>query len=150
VTVEHDPAKTAPAAGPEDKPVPLWQKVAGVVFVIVWAAIVTLWHARALDDFYPLDASRVAPNLVASFILFSLGTIAGAVLWPPTRHAIHRFADRKLAPVHEHLAVIRQHHEESARRQEHLICQNAHIIANSKMPNETEDGIDLTKPLEEL
>jgi hypothetical protein len=141
MSVDHDPAKTSPAEGAEDKPVPLWQKIAGAVFVVVWAIIVILWHDRALDDFYPLDASRVAPNLVASFILFSLGTIAGAVLWPPTRHAIHRFADRKLAPVHEHLAVIRAHHEEAAARQKHIIRQNEHIITHTK-------GIPDLPPLE--
>ncbi len=88
----------------------------------------------------------MAPNLVASFIIFSLGLIAGAVIWPPTRHAIHRFTDKKLAPVHEHLTVLRKHHEASAKRQEHIIKQNAHLIAtNPDIADVHPDGTDLTK-----
>jgi hypothetical protein len=40
--------------------------------------------------------------------------LLGAVLWPPLRRRIHRFADRKLGAVHERL-------EESERALEHLI-----------------------------
>ena len=84
MTVEHDPAKTAPATGPAEQPIPTWQKIAGGAFVAVWAAVVILWHGRAGADFYPLDASRVAPNLLASFIIFSLGLTSGRCFWPPT------------------------------------------------------------------
>ena len=106
----HEPEATAPHQA-EDGPVPLWQKLAALGFVIVWGTIIVLWHGRIVGDIYPLDRSYVAPNLLASFILFSFGLIAGALLWPPTRRRLHRFADRKLAPIHANLENARADRE---------------------------------------
>jgi hypothetical protein len=111
--VDHDPAAIEPHQM-EEKPTPLYQKiVAGVVAVLV-LVIIILWHGRFSADFYPPDAARVAPNLVASLIQWAFILLVAAFIWPPTRHAIHRFVDNKLAPVHAHLNVIREHHEEAA------------------------------------
>jgi type II secretory pathway component PulM len=143
---ELDPAATAPHQY-EDKPIPRYQKILAVIVAAGVLVIVILWHGRFSADFYPPDAARVAPNLVASLIQWALVLMVAALIWPPTRRRIHHFADAKLAPVHQHLAVIRQHHEEAAKQREHIIRQNAHIIEHTKaIPNETHDGIDLTKP----
>lgn len=129
----------------EDKPMPRWQKVVGIIFVVVWAGIIIAWHGRLSADVWPPDRSFVAPNLLASFVLFSLGLIFAAVLWPPTRKRLHHFMDKKLAPVHAHLTHLREHHEASAARQEHMIRQNAHIIKHSAAPNEDHTGYSLVE-----
>lgn len=113
MAVEHDPIKTAPHQM-EENSMPLWQKILGTAFLIIWTVVVFFWHGRLSGDFWPPDRSLVGPNLVASFILYSLGIIVAALLWPPTRRRMHRFVDRKLAPIHEHLTVLRQHHESHA------------------------------------
>ena len=86
----------------------------------------------------------MAPNILASLIQWAVLFLAAVLIWPPTRRRLHRFVDRRLEPVHAHLTTLRQHHEASAARQEHLIRQNAHMIEHSPMPNATHDGVDLT------
>ena len=129
----HGPEATAPHQA-EEQEVPLWQKIGAAAFVVVWATIVILWHDRFAADFIPLDGSRVAPNLLASFIIFSLGLIAGVLLWPPTRKRLHRFADRKLAPIHAHLENARADREAihakldlHERLQRHIISEHPDI-----------------------
>ena len=142
-TADELETATAPSEY-EPQPIPRWQKIAAVVFVLVWGTIIWLWHSRVRADVYPLDRSYVAPNLLASFIIFSLGLMAGALLYPPIRKATHRFMDRKLAPVHAHLRHMRVQHAESKARQDHIIRQQAHLIEHSAAPNVTHDGVDLT------
>lgn len=57
----------------------------------------------------------IGTNIGASIIWVILAGIAVTLLWPPLRRRIHRFLDRKLAPLHEHLAVIRAHAEHQTR-----------------------------------
>ena len=145
MTVEHDPAKTAPHQA-DDKPVPTWQKWTALAFVVATFLVVVVFRGRLSADFYPLDASRVAPNILASLIQYAVILIAAALIWPPTRRRLHRFVDAKLAPVHEHLAVLRQHHEDSAERQRLILRQNAHIIRhNPNLDNVAHDGTNLTE-----
>ena len=59
--------------------------------VIALAAIVyfMVFHwGRFLADFWPLDGSRVGPNLVASVVQWALIAIAVALLYPPARRAM--------------------------------------------------------------
>lgn len=118
-----------------EKPIPLWQKIAGVAFALLWLVIVVLWHGRAGADFYPLDASRIAPNLLASFIIFSVGLIAGALLWPPFRRRMHRAMNRKLAPIHDHLAAAKEqrerHHAEVLASHAEILRHQKHIIRHT-------------------
>ena len=140
-----------------DKPVPLWQKAAGVVFVLAWAAIVYFWHDRAHADFYPFDRSYVSPNLVASYIIFSLGLIAGSLLWPPFRRRIHRAFNKKLAPLHHHLveataqrerhhAELMAAHAEHAAHLRHLIHHGADNPAyTSDTPDDGKEASEMAK-----
>jgi hypothetical protein len=111
----------------EEKPIPLWQKIAAAVYVAVWAAIVIFWHARFAADAWPPDRSFVGPNLVASFVLVTLAGIVGVLIWPPTRRRMHRFVDKKLAPVHEHLTAMRESHDELHRKLDHVIRHSPEI-----------------------
>ena len=116
-----DPLEAALEVPPfEDKPIPLWQKLAGAAVLVVVVALIIGFHHRLSADFYPLDASRVAPNILASLIQWALVFLAAVLIWPPTRRRLHRFVDRKLDPVHAHLTHIRHHHEHANRQREQL------------------------------
>jgi hypothetical protein len=89
-------------ASPEDKTTPLWQKVTAVVYVLAIAAEVVVFHSHLHADFIPFDNSHIAPNILASIIIVEVVTPFAALLWPPTRRRLHRFADRKLAVLRAH------------------------------------------------
>lgn len=40
-------------------------------------------------------------NLAAGFIQTAIAAVIASLVWPPSRKAIHRFVDRKLAPLHD-------------------------------------------------
>lgn len=88
---------------------PRWQKLLAVAYVMALAALVVVFRSRIGPDFWPLDASRVGPNIVAAVLTVLVMTPVGVLLWPPTRRRLHRFIDSKLAPIHEHLARQREH-----------------------------------------
>ena len=100
-----------------------------------WGALIALaalvyfmaFHwSRFLADFWPLDASRIAPNVVASVVQWALIAIAVALLYPPARRAIERFAQRHVESIKEHVSA----------EQAHLHAKMDHIIVNSKaIPN---------------
>ena len=46
----------------------------GIVFWVIFG-----WH-RFLDDFWPIDASRIAPNIVAGAVQWAIILIAAALL----------------------------------------------------------------------
>jgi hypothetical protein len=96
-----------------------------------WGALVALaalvyfmafhWD-RFLADFWPIDGSRVGPNLVASVVQWALIAIAVALLYPPARRAIERFAKRHVEDIKAHVT------EEHALVHEKL----DHVIKHSK------------------
>ena len=98
--------------------------------VIALAAIVyfMVFHwGRFLADFWPLDGSRVGPNLVASVVQWALIAIAVALLYPPARRAIERFAQRHVESIKAHVEA------ENA----HLHRKLDHVILNSRsIPNQ--------------
>lgn len=57
-----------------------------------------LWQ-RSLQDFWPLDASRVGPNLVASVVQWLIVAGVMALVYPPLRH----WAEREIKSLHEKL-----------------------------------------------
>lgn len=118
-------------SAPEDKPIPLWQKI-GVgllaLALLLWAVL--YWH-RFLEDFWPFDRSFVGPNLVAAVVQYSVLATLAVFLYPPWRRAAHRFVDRKLEPVHEHLTAIRAHHETAKAERDEIHRKLDHIIKHS-------------------
>jgi hypothetical protein len=92
-----------------------WRKVAaGAVALLLLACAIAFRHRLGVD-FWPLDASRVGPNLIASALTWAFLLVAAVLLYPPTRRRLHRFIDQKLAPIHSHLHAQREHNEWVAR-----------------------------------
>ena len=54
-------------------------------------------------------------TLLATVLLIAV------LLWPPTRRRMHRMVDEKLAPIHEHLVIIRRQHEEAQAHREKTV-----------------------------
>jgi hypothetical protein len=122
---------TGPETAPpqfEEKPIPRWQKVTAVVYVIATAVLIIAFRGRLSADFWPLDAARVSPNILATIIQIAAYTPVVILFWPPVRRRIHQFVSRHTAPLHAHLEAARRQrdriHEESlaahAETQRHL------------------------------
>ena len=93
----------------DEKPIPTWQKLLAVAYVVALVAEVAIWHTHLHADFIPFDHSNVAPNLLASVIIVEIVTPFGVLLWPPTRRRLHRFMDRKLEHTESLLEEV--HHK---------------------------------------
>lgn len=95
----------------EENPTP-WKKTFAILLAILTiAVVVTCWN-RLGKDFWPLDRSYVGPNIVASVMTWTFVLIVAALIWPPTRRAIHRFVEGKLEAVHDHIARDRREAKE--------------------------------------
>lgn len=105
----------------EDKPIPRYQKIIALVLVVVAIAAVAIWYSRLSPDFYPLDSSRVGPNLLASILQWIILLVIGVLLWPPTRQRIHRFVDRKTATIHDHLEEAKADRQKLNAKLNHII-----------------------------
>lgn len=101
----------------DENPIPLWQRLAagGAILILVAGSLV--FRSRLGADFWPIDDSHVAPNILASAIQVLLVTPFAVLLWPPTRRRLHRFVDRKLEPLHQHFAKVHAHQEWQANQQ---------------------------------
>ena len=73
----------------------------GTIGAVLAAAVI--WRSRLAADFWPLDASRVGPNLVASLIQAALVFIAAVLVWPPARRRLERYVKTHADAVHEKL-----------------------------------------------
>ena len=91
------------------------------VAVVTVTAIYSHWfNQRLLSDFWPIDKASVAPNILASFVIFDLATLAAALFYPPFKKALDRgftrHKDDIKAHVNEGLKAIREdaqrHHDE--------------------------------------
>jgi len=62
--------------------------IAGVLLIaLIVASIASSWLAQRLaQDFWPIDASRVGPNLVASMVQWAVLAVVAVAVYPPLRH----------------------------------------------------------------
>ena len=111
----------------EEKPIPRWQKTTGAIALAVTIVCLVAFRTRLGADFWPLDASRVAPNLLASVIQWAVVLSIAAVLWPPTRRRIHQFVTRHTAPLHAHHERMEAAHADLQRRLDHIIDHHPDI-----------------------
>lgn len=95
-----------------DKLVPLWQKIAAIIYVVAAAVLFIVFRSRLGADFWPLDASRIAPNILATLIQIAAVTPVAVLLWPPTRRRIHRFIEKHTAPIHAKIDAVKKLHEQ--------------------------------------
>src|SRR5208283_2709250 len=66
---------------------------------------------RLKADFLPPDRSFVGPNLVAAIVQAAVVFTFAVLLWPPWRRRLHRFVDRKLAPLHRGVDGLHARHD---------------------------------------
>ena len=104
-----------------------------VVLVVVVAGIVDPWfRLRLQSDFWPIDKATVAPNILASFIIVDLATLAAALFYPPFKKAMDRAFSRAAAKGHaevkEHITAELSHiHDKlDAHHAEHVVLAKAH------------------------
>lgn len=88
---------------PTNTDTPLWNKLVAAATAIAFIAAIVIFRHRIGADFWPLDASRVGPNIVASILIWAAIFTASVLLYPPWRRRLHRFVDNKLLPVHQKL-----------------------------------------------
>jgi hypothetical protein len=133
----HEAGNTAPPEF-EEKPIPLWQRLTALALLAVVVVAVAVWHARLRPDLLPVDASRVAPNLLAAVVQWAIVLTAAALIWPPTRRRIHGFVTKHTAPLHAHLILAEKQremmhaehlsaHAETQRRLDHVIKHSSDI-----------------------
>ena len=122
----------------EERQIPVWQKAAAVAYVLIAVGLLVAFRNRLHADFWPLDASRVSPNILATAVQVIIATPVAVLLWPPTRRRIHRFVIRHTAPLHEqfermHEQRERHHkatlaaHRETQRHLKHIIDSHPSI-----------------------
>jgi uncharacterized membrane protein len=81
----------------------LWVAVAGLLGAIYFVAFHT---SRFIHDFWPLDASAIAPNVVASVVQYILLGIAAYLLYPPIKRAVDAYTRRHLDELKAHVTQL--------------------------------------------
>ena len=88
------------------------------------AVSVVLWHNRLGQDFWPIDAGRVSPNLLASLIQWAIILIAASLLYPPFRRAVDKWLRVHL---HEHRQAMDDHLADLHKKLDHIIHHSTDI-----------------------
>ena len=127
-----------PGAGPP--PAAAWQKWAALGVLAAVVACVIAFHDRLSADFVPFDASRIGPNIIASALTWAFLFTAAVLLWPPWRRRLHRFIDRKVAPLHAKVDRLEAHHKALAVRHD----EHAQSLASL---HEKLDALQATRPV---
>ena len=110
----------------------LYAGLAALVIVVVGSVI---FHGRLSADFWPLDSSRVGPNLVASVVQWAIIALVVYVAYPPVRRAIDAAVKKHTAELHDKL--------------DHNAKLLAHVIKHHPdIPNEDHNGVSLIEPKE--
>jgi hypothetical protein len=111
----------------------------GLIVIDVVAAIVfPWWRGRMSADFWPIDASRIAPKIVGTFVQAVIGVIFIAIFWPPLRRRIASLLEEsshkanselhhKLAEAHERIDHLLSHHVELHEKLDHIIRHHPDI-----------------------
>ena len=102
--------------------------------LVVVAALASGWVANRLEqDFWPVDASRVGPNILASVVQWSVLAIVAVAVYPPLR----RWVEGLFRSVHEKLDA---HHTESNAQRDLLHEKLDHVIRHHPDIPEFEGG----------
>ena len=110
-----------------------WKVVVPVIGLLGAIYFIAFHWGRFVQDFYPLDASRIAPNILASLVQYILLGIAAYLLYPPVKRAVNNFAKRHVASIKHHISD--ENKAIHARLDRHEKLQH-HIILNSRaIPN---------------
>lgn len=74
-----------------------------VVAVVVSSFISHWFNQRLQSDFWPVDKSTVAPNILASIIQAIVVVTVMAIFYPPMRKALDRAATRHKNDIKKHI-----------------------------------------------
>ena len=78
-----------------------------VVAALTIASLTVHGFALRLEqDFWPLDASRIAPNVMATVVQWVILAIVMAIVYPPFR----RWVESEIDHVHQKLDHVIKHH----------------------------------------
>ena len=101
-----------------------WYGLGALVLVIV---LLSVFHGRFNADFWPLDASRVGPNLVASVVQWIIIALVAYLVYPPVRKWIDAEMAKGRKELHEKL-------DRNAKLMQHVIRHHPDI------PNHDREG----------
>jgi hypothetical protein len=76
-----------------------WKALVAALLLIALIGFTVFDWSRFLADFWPLDASRVGPNLVAAVVQTAIVLGFVALVYPPTRRWIEEHLERLHAKV---------------------------------------------------
>ncbi len=108
---------------------------AGLLALVTVVVLLIFFHGRVGADFWPLDASRVGPNLVASVVQWAVIALVVYLAYPPIRKRIDIAVKKHTAELHEKL--------------DHNAKMLAHIVKHHPdIPNEDHNGVSLIEPKE--
>lgn len=116
------------------------KKWAGLLAVVLTVVLVVVWHNRIGPDFYPLDSSRVGPNLVASVVQWIIVALVAYLVYPPLRKRIDAWVGSHFRQAH---AEVHDKLDRAIKLSEHVIRHHPDI------PNEDRHGNLLIHPPEE-
>ena len=101
---------------------------AAIILGLVIIALASDWMGSRLSaDFWPLDASRVGPNLVASVVQWALVVLVASVVYPPLRHWIEGRFSELHSKLDDHLAKATAERSELHRKLDHIIKHHPDI-----------------------
>lgn len=98
-----------------------WRRLVAVVLVLVVLVVGFIFRRRIGADFWPLDSSRIGPNLVASAVEATIVTCV--VLYSPVRRRMHAFIDHRLRGLHDRLDTLEEHHNRHIERFEGVLAK---------------------------
>ena len=99
-----------------------------------------VWH-HLYQDFWPLDASRVGPNIVASVVQFAVVGLVMYAVWPRFRRGVDRWLHGHLSTHFKELHdKLDKNHEEHMRHLQHII-QHSPDIPPLPPPPDDQGGI---------
>lgn len=108
-----------------------WIALAGLLAALYF--VVFHW-GRFLQDFYPLDASRIAPNIIASICQYVVLGVGAYLLYPPVRRAVDRYIGGHVDSIKAHVSA---EHALVHAKMDHII---KHTKAIPAFPPPTTDG----------
>jgi phosphotransferase system glucose/maltose/N-acetylglucosamine-specific IIC component len=84
--------------------------VVGTCFLLIVATVIgglfSHWFAiRLQQDFWPIDASRISPNIVASLIQAVFVVLIMALFYPPFKKALDKAAAKRALEIKQHVTA---------------------------------------------
>ena len=101
-----------------------WKKVLALVLLAGIVCLCVFDWARVKSDFYPLDRSFIAPNIMAALVQWAVILILAALLYPPTRRAIERFVGGHVQSIKDHVSA---EHAAVHAKMDHIIAHHPDI-----------------------